>query len=128
MTKTDNVQSSEKEMRLKTERDAIEFALPRSFAPSGAANGSIYRGAFETELERLKERLLAHELARTVSLEVNVLLRRAANDAMALAWLTPFPLLLLPVLFEEKALAARKMAARQALIRERSQELMVLTE
>ncbi|HNQ74392.1 MAG TPA: hypothetical protein PKN95_12410 [Verrucomicrobiota bacterium] len=112
-------------MRLNTERDAIEFALTRSSLPTG---GSIYRGAIETELERLKERLLAEELARTVTLDVNVLLRRAANEAVALAWLTPVPLLLLPVLFEEKALAARQMARRQALIRERSQELMVLTE
>lgn len=75
-------------MRLNTERDAIEFALTRSSLPTG---GSIYRGAIETELERLKERLLAEELARTVTLDVNVLLRRAANEAVALAWLTPVP-------------------------------------
>ena len=51
-------------------------------------------------MDRLKERLLAAELARTTNLEMNVLLRRAANDAVALVWLTPFPLLLLPALFE----------------------------
>jgi hypothetical protein len=49
----------------------------------------------EAELDRLKDRLLAAELARTTNLEMNVLLRRAANDAVALVWLTPFPLLLL---------------------------------
>jgi hypothetical protein len=87
-----------------------------------------YRGAVEAELERLKERLLAAELARTVTLETNVLLRRAANEAVALVWLTPFPLLLLPGLFEEKARAARLAVGRQALIRERSNDLLALTE
>lgn len=87
-----------------------------------------YRGAVENSLERLKERLLAEELARTTSLEANVLLRRAANDAVALVWLTPFPLLLLPALFEEKARTARRNASKQALIRERTSELLALAE
>lgn len=87
-----------------------------------------FRGASENELERLKERLLAAELARTTSLEANVLLRRAANEAVSLVWLTPYPLLLLPALFAEKAQAARRHAGRQALIRERSVELLALAE
>ena len=82
----------------------------------------------EDELERLKERLLAAELARTTRLETNVLLRRAANEAVSLVWLTPYPLLLLPALFAEKAQAARRHAGRQALIRERSSELLALAE
>jgi len=98
------------------------FALPIVTTPP------TLRGAMEAELERLKERLLADELARTTNLEANVLLRRAANDAVALVWLTPFPLLLLPALFAEKALAARRNAGRQALIRERSSELLALAE
>jgi hypothetical protein len=40
----------------------------------------------------------------------------------------PYPLLLLPALFAEKALAARRAASRQALIRERSSELLALAE
>ena len=87
-----------------------------------------FRGALDNELDRLKEKLLAAELARTTNLEANVLLRRAANDAVALVWLTPFPLLLLPALFDEKARAARRAAGRRALIRERTSELLALAE
>ena len=82
----------------------------------------------ENELETLKNRLLRAELKRATTLDINVHLRRAANDAAALAWLTPYPLLVLPVLFDEKARAARKMASRAARIRERSEELLSLTE
>ena len=98
---------------------------PTKFA---AARYALPVIATATELDLLKNRLLARELARTTTLEQNVGLRRAANDAAALAWLTPYPLLLLPVLFEEKALAARLKTGRQALIRERSNELLALAE
>lgn len=108
--------------------------VPTEFGPNTRFNLPVvtsaptYRGKVEAELELLKERLLAAELARTVTLETNVLLRRAANEAVALVWLTPFPLLLLPGLFEEKARAARLTVGKQALIRERSSELLVLAE
>ena len=49
---------------------------------------------------------------------------RAANDAAALAWTTPYPLLLFPVLLEEKAAAGRIQALRQKGIRQRSREFM----
>ena len=41
------------------------------------------------------------------------LLHLALNEAEALAWLTPFPHLLFPVLAEEKATALKHWAARQ---------------
>lgn len=115
---------------MKTRNDTVptEFGPNTRFVPPIVTTTPTYRGVVETELEKLKERLLATELARTVSLDANVLLRRAANEAVALVWLTPYPLLLLPVLFDEKALAARKSASRQALIRERSNELLALAE
>jgi hypothetical protein len=105
-----------------------EFGPNTRFVPPIVTTAPSYRGAVEAELERLKEQLLATELARTVSLEANVLLRRAANEAVALVWLTPYPLLLLPALFDEKAQAARKAVSRQSLIRERSSDLLVLAE
>ncbi len=115
---------------MKTRNNTVrtEFGLNTRFVPPIVAPNPAYRSAMETELDRLKERLLATELARTANLEVNVLLRRAANEAVALVWLTPFPLLLLPALFDEKARLARRVASRQALIRERSSELMALAE
>jgi hypothetical protein len=114
-------------MKPKDNRVPTKFAAATRFAPPVLA-AVTFRGAAETELDQLKNRLLARELARTTTLEQNVGLRRAANDAAALVWLTPYPLLLLPVLFEEKARAARIKTGRQALIRERSNELLALAE
>ncbi len=50
-----------------------------------------FRATQETEFERLKNQLLAAQLV-AASPELNVPLRRAANDAAALAWATVFPL------------------------------------
>jgi|WetSurMetagenome_2_1015567.scaffolds.fasta_scaffold1086638_1 hypothetical protein len=85
-----------------------------------------FRAAQETEFERLKSRLLAEQLAGTPVPELNSPLRRAANEAAALAWATVVPLLVFPVLFEEKIEAALRQAARQARIRERSRELLAV--
>lgn len=78
----------------------------------------------ESELERLKNRLLREALAAISRPALLAPLRRAANEAAALAWLEPHPLLVFPVLFEEKALITRRRAHRQELIRARSTELM----
>ena len=83
-----------------------------------------FRAVQETEFERLKSRLLARQLAAAPAPELNSPLRRAANEAAALAWATVVPLLVLPVLFEEKIEAALRHAALQACIRERSRELL----
>jgi hypothetical protein len=93
------------------------------FAPTAP-----FRGTAERELDELKNRLLRLELARTVSVDANVLLRRAANEAAALAWLTPYPTLVLPGLFEELARTARVSGARQGGIRARTPRFMALAE
>jgi hypothetical protein len=108
-------------------RVPTHFGPNTRFAPNIHAARSA-RDAAGNELAQLKERLLAAELQRTTNLETNVLLRRAANEAVSLVWLTPYPLLLLPALFAEKALAARQAASRQAVIRARSSELLALAE
>lgn len=105
-----------------------EVAPESQLITTGLGDRANFRTLLDAELERLKERLLAVELARTTDLRANVLLRRAANEAVALVWLTPYPLLLLPSLFEEKARLARRSVGRQALIRERSSELLALAE
>ncbi|MCX6895753.1 MAG: hypothetical protein NTZ16_09715 [Verrucomicrobia bacterium] len=87
-----------------------------------------FRGVTEVKLERLKEQLLAEELRRATAVDLGAPLRLAAEEAAALAWLTPYPLLLLPALLEEKALAARRKAGRQAQIRHRSSGLLTLAE
>lgn len=78
----------------------------------------------ETELERLKNRLLREVLAASATPSLVPTLRRAANEAAALAWLEPHPLLVFPVLFEEKTKAARQHNHRQGVIRSRTAELL----
>lgn len=83
-----------------------------------------FRATGESELEQLKTRLLRKTLNATDDVELYAPLRRAANDAAALAWTTPFPLLLFPALFEEKSITARRMVARQQSVRARSREIL----
>ena len=97
------------------------FARPTRFAVVLPAPTALpFRAVQETELERLKSRLLHESLAATEDSELYASLRRAANDAAALAWTTAYPLLLFPGLFEEKALNAARYAAHQERLRRRS--------
>ncbi|HMP81078.1 MAG TPA: hypothetical protein PKA41_00035 [Verrucomicrobiota bacterium] len=98
--------------------------VPTRFGPETRFEVRPFRAVQETELERLKNRLLQQRLGTTTAPELNARLRRAANEAAALAWITPFPLLMFPALFEEIAQTARVQAARQFRIRERSRELL----
>ena len=85
-----------------------------------------FRAVEENRFETLRLRLLAERLDEAWEPEANSLVRRAANEAAALAWLTPYPLLVFPVLFEEKADAASLVAERQQEVRQRSRELLAL--
>ncbi len=82
-----------------------------------------FRARQEAELERLKARLLA-ERPETRDPQLDTQLRRVANEAAALAWVTQYPLLVFPALFEEKAKAALLRAERQEQVRQRSRELL----
>jgi len=84
-----------------------------------------FRGTQETELERLKSRLLRKLLDEQPSPDLNAPLRRAANEAAGVAWLTPFPLLFFPALLEEKAGAAVRRQVKQGQIRLRTQNFLV---
>jgi hypothetical protein len=84
-----------------------------------------FRVTQETEFERLKNRLLTETLLATAEPELNVALRRAANEAAALAWVTFYPLLVFPTLFEEKIRHALRHAERQARIYAKSPELPI---
>src|ERR1700680_3484291 len=71
-------------------------------------------------LERLKKLLLQDSLRGVFDTEVAPRLRRAAEEAASLSWITPYPLLVLPELFVELAAEARLRAQRQREIRARS--------
>jgi hypothetical protein len=83
-----------------------------------------FRGTQETELERLKARLLSELLKSTADTELYSPLRRAANDAAAVAWTTCFPLLVFPTLLEEKVQQARQHRDHQQAVLVRSRRLM----
>jgi hypothetical protein len=83
-----------------------------------------FRATEELDVERLKRQLLTDWLNRVETAEELALIRRAANEAAAVAWLSPYPLLVLPLLLEEKAHKAAAQAKRQRQIRERSRLLL----
>jgi hypothetical protein len=107
-----------------------KILVPTEFGPETrfevrANPPAPFRALLENEFERLKNKLLAQQLLAAAP-ELNAPLRRAANDAAALAWATVFPLLVFPVLFEEKTRAAIKQAKRQAHIYADSRELIAV--
>jgi hypothetical protein len=85
-----------------------------------------FRALQETEFERLKLQLLEERLAEEPNPGLNSYLRRAANEAAALAWVTAYPLLVFPTLFEEKANVAATQAQHQKQVRQRSLELLTV--
>jgi hypothetical protein len=108
-----------------------EIRVPARFGPETRFELPLapplpFRATQDTEFERLKDRLLARQLAEVPTSELNPPLRRAANEAAALAWATLYPLLVFPVLFEEKTQAALRQAARQARIFRSSCELLAV--
>jgi hypothetical protein len=104
-------------------RVPTEFAPETGFevAPSPPAP---FRARQEAELERLKAQLLAERLKGRREPRFDTHLQRAANEAAALAWVTRYPLLVFPALFDEKAQAALRRAERQEQIRQRSRKLL----
>lgn len=77
--------------------------------------------AIPDALATLKEHILRLALDADgfdpVSHEAARLYRLVANEAEALAWQTASPLLVFPVLFEEKLLQTRQYLIRQAILR-----------
>ena len=104
-------------------RVATKFAAETRFELRPAPPAP-FRANLESDFEQLKNRLLAEHLADNERPELNAPLRRAANEAAALAWVTRYPLLVFPALFEEKTAAAVRQAERQARIYANSRELV----
>ena len=85
-----------------------------------------FRAFLESEFELLREKLLKEFLAIEPNHRLNSAVRRAANEAAAIAWATPFPQLLFPELFLEKAIAARRQVQRQESILRRSRTFVAV--
>ncbi len=85
-----------------------------------------FRLTMENRFEALKARLLEQKLSEARNPAWHAQVRGAANEAAALAWVTPYPLLVFPALFAEKAEWAMQVAERQERILEKSQEMMLV--
>ncbi len=109
----------------------MKMPNPKALRPTvrpADRRGTRSRGSSDSGLARLRDRLLRHSLAETDNPVLKAGLHRAAAEAESLAWLTPAPQLVLPVLFEEKVRQARLYAIRQAVLRENSREWLTLSE
>lgn len=73
---------------------------------------------------RTSENLIRESIASAKDLVLDERLRHATHEAWALAWTTPYPLLVLPVLLEEKLAAARRYSERQRIVQFRSFEIL----
>jgi hypothetical protein len=105
--------------------------VPAQFGPEmrfevKPAPPAPFRATQETGLEQLKARLLSPWLNDLTEPELSACVRRAANEAAALAWVTSYPLLMFPALFEEKARTVMLQAKRQANVRQRSRQLLAV--
>ena len=104
-------------------RVAAKFAPETRFELRPVA-AAPFRANLENEFERLKNRLLANRLEAIEQPALAAPLRRAANEAAALAWVTFYPLLVFPALFEEKSRTAIRQAERQTRVYANSRELI----
>jgi len=83
-----------------------------------------FRETEQSDLELLKNGLVRTKLTTFLENGLSPVIRQAANEAAGLAWETPFPLLFLPELFEEKFAQLRLQFEKQKQIRVRTQRLM----
>lgn len=72
-----------------------------------------YRGQEADPLQVLKSQLLAGHLADVRDAELEIRLRRAADESASIAWATTYPLLTLPELLREKTAQALAQHTRQ---------------
>src|SRR5207302_8995016 len=123
--------AGQRKKRSKANMNTNYRRVPTRFAPEirfevRPAPAAPLRALQETIFEPLKERLLVARLEEAVDSQLEAPLRAAASDAAALAWVTSYPLLVYPVLFEEKAQAALLCAERQEEVRQRSRDLLAV--
>jgi hypothetical protein len=119
------------EQQMKGKMNANYRRVPTRFGPETRFElkpvpVAPFRAVQETKFERLKNGLLDQRLGELLDPAFNSYVRSAANEAAALAWVTPYPLLVFPALFEEKADSALLFAEKQEDVFERSRELLTV--
>ena len=81
------------------------------------------RRELETRFADMKDELLNELLEETETLDLHPRFKQAANEAAGLAWMTEFPLLVYPELFEEIAKRERARQNRQRQILAQTEHL-----
>jgi len=105
--------------------------VPTRFGPDTSFEvkpvpAAIARAEQHARLAGLKDQLLEERLNEVPDPVSEDHFRQAAIEAAALAWVTPYPLLVFPVLFDEKARDAEYRLERQEQVRQRSRELLAI--
>ena len=85
-----------------------------------------FRAVLADRFEALRTELLVDYLKRLWDPKLNSEVRRAANEAAALAHLTAYPVLVYPILFEEKVKEAVQEYTAPKRVREGACELIAL--
>jgi len=85
-----------------------------------------FRALQQDRFELLRDELESRRLEELYEASQAGLVRRAANEAAAVAWTTPYPLLVFPALFEEKWELALMQQERQDQVWQRSRVLLAL--
>jgi hypothetical protein len=98
--------------------------LEERFKTPFEENSAPWRETEVGDLELLKTGLVRGKLTHFLETALGPVIHQAANEAAGLAWETPFPLLFLPELFEEKFNQLRVQFEKQKQIRVRTQRLM----
>lgn len=106
-------------MKSKNNKLEAAFAVETRFELTPTPPGP-FRTVLATEFERVQHGFLVELLRQGNEPDLNLLYRHAVSEAGALAAATDYPMLVLPLLLDEKAAAARKYLRQQNRIRERS--------
>jgi hypothetical protein len=100
--------------------------LDRRFAPDGmfdVPTANVRLADYGKRFEKLQQELVDHLFQDPMNNLLRQELERVANDAAAVAWATPFPLLFFPVVLNEKVDAQRFQDERQNRIEKQSRVL-----
>lgn len=85
--------------------------------------GVVPSDTVQLRFVELQNRLVEETLHETPNPFLREGLHQAANEAAALSWTTPYPLLVMPVLFNEKVHAVRLRLGKQHRVAMKSQSL-----
>lgn len=108
---------------MKTYRSNTAVAYRRG---SGPPDGGAERNELESRFQSLHDQLLNEGLEAAPVARAEELVKRAATEAAGLAWTTPYPTLVFPVLFAEIESNLRVQARRQDRIVNQSRGLLEL--